>query len=156
MLLKEWIKQPLLIWITVYLPLHSRNKSQSKVAFVKLWIHENHICELRSEELNEGWSIFFSFRLSFRSCKRASFNSSLRSSHIWLLYIHNFIIILSRVYNEPIQRPAPSWLVSLTGRTLHRYRRSQGFDSRTSLNSFFQAFFFATVKVAYKTAMIRF
>ena len=99
---------------------------------------------------------FFSFRLSFRSWKSASFNSSLRSSHIWLLYIHNFIIILSRVYNEPIQRPAPSWLVSLTGRTLHRYRRSQGFDSRTSLNSFFQAFFFATVKVAYKTAMIRF
>ena len=28
-------------------------------------------------------------------------------------YIHNFIIILPRVYNEPIQRPAPSWLVSL-------------------------------------------
>ena len=23
---------------------------------MKLWINENHICELRSEELNEGWS----------------------------------------------------------------------------------------------------
>ena len=23
---------------------------------MKLWIYENHICELRSEELNEGWS----------------------------------------------------------------------------------------------------
>ena len=46
----------------------------------------------------------------------------------------------SRVYNEPIQRPAPSWLVSLLGRALHRYHRDQGFESRTSLN-FFQAFF---------------
>ena len=33
------------------------------------------------------------------------------------------IIILSRVYNEPIQRPAPRWLVSLIGRAMHRYRR---------------------------------
>ena len=39
---------------------------------------------------------------------------------VYLVYIHNFIIILSRVYNEPIQRPAPSWLVSLIGRALHR------------------------------------
>ena len=69
-----------------------------------------------------------------------SYNSSLRSSQVWFSYIHNFIIILSRVYNEPIQLPAPSWLVSLIGRALHRYRRSQGFESRTSLNSF-QAFF---------------
>ena len=44
--------------------------------------------------------------------------------------IDNFvIIILSRVYNEPIQRPSPSWLVSLIGRALHRYRRGQGFES---------------------------
>ena len=33
-----------------------------------------------------------------------------------------------------------SWLVSLIGRALHRYRRGQGFESRTSLN-FVQAFF---------------
>ena len=51
-------------------------------------------------------------------------------------YIHNFIIILSRVYHEPIQRPAPSWLVSLIGRALHQYRRGQGFESRKSLNFF--------------------
>ena len=68
-------------------------------------------------------------------------------------YNHNFIIILSRVYNEPIQRLAPSWLVSLTGRALHGYRRGQGFESRTSLN-FFSCFLFATAKVAYMTAMI--
>ena len=45
---------------------------------------------------------------------------------MWFSYIYNFIIILSRVYNEPIQRPAHSWLVSLIRRALHRYRRGQG------------------------------
>ena len=50
-------------------------------------------------------------------------------AHCW----PNFIVIRSRVYNEPIQRPAPSWLVSVIGRALHRYRRGQGFESRTSL-----------------------
>ena len=69
-----------------------------------------------------------------------SFNSSLRSSHIWFSYIVKFIIILSRICNEPIQRPTPIWLVSLSGRALHRYRRGKGFESRTSLN-FFQTFF---------------
>ena len=54
-------------------------------------------------------------------------NSSLRSSHIWFSYIYNFIIILSRVYHELIQRPAPSWLVNLIGRALHQYRRCQAF-----------------------------
>ena len=138
-----WIKQPLSIWITVYLSIHSRNKAHSTIVVMKLWINENHVCELRSEELDEVWSFnfFFFFSLSFRNCKSCvynchdhpSFNSSLRSSHIWFSYIHNFIIIFFlQVYNEPIQRPAPSWLVSLTGRTPHRYRRSQGFESRTS------------------------
>ena len=65
-----------------------------------------------------------------------AFFSQLCSSHIWFSNVYNFIIILSRVYHEPIQRPAPSWLVSLIGRALHRYRRGQGFESRTSLNFF--------------------
>ena len=60
---------------------------------------------------------------------------------------------MTRVYNEPIQRPAPSWLVSLIGRGLHRHRSDQGFESRTSLN-FFSGFLFATAKVAYITGMI--
>ena len=34
------------------------------------------------------------------------------------------------------KRPAPSWRVSSIGRALHRYRRGQGFESRTSLNFF--------------------
>ena len=67
-------------------------------------------------------------------------NSSPRISYIWFSYFHNVITILSRVYNEPIQRPAPTWLVSSTGRALHQYRRGQGFESRTSL-IVFQAFF---------------
>ena len=49
------------------------------------------------------------------------------------------IIILSRVYNEPIQRPVPRWLVSLIGRAMHWYRRGQELDFPTSLN-FFQAY----------------
>ena len=50
------------------------------------------------------------------------------------------VIILSRVYNQPIQRSSPSWLVNLIGSALHRYRKGQGFESRTSLN-FFQVSF---------------
>ena len=67
-------------------------------------------------------------------------------------YIH--IIILSRVYNKPTQRPVLNWLVSLIGRALHRYRRGQGFESRISLTFFFLGFLSATAKVAYVTAMM--
>ena len=54
---------------------------------------------------------------NFKSCvfdcnDLLSYNSSPHSSHIWFSYIHNYIIILSRVYNEQIQKPVPSWLVS--------------------------------------------
>ena len=56
--------------------------------------------------------------------------------YTWFSYIQNFIIILSQVYNEPIQQPAPSWLVSLIGRALDLYPRGQGFESRTNLNFF--------------------
>ena len=52
-------------------------------------------------------------------------------------YIHNFVITPQLV------------------RALHQYRRGQGFESCTSLN-FFQAFLFATAKVASITAMIFF
>ena len=60
---------------------------------MKFWkLHENHICERRIE----NW---------------------LKDDHC--SYIR--IIILSRAYNEPIQRPPPSWLVSLISRALHWY-----------------------------------
>ena len=42
------------------------------------------------------------------------------------------------MYNKPNQRPAPSSLVRLIGRALHRYHRVQGFESHTG-------FFFATL-----------
>ena len=98
---------------------------------------------------------YVNFRLSFHNCKSCipyncndllSYNSSLCSSQIWFQYIHNFIIILSQVYNKPIQRPALSWLVSLIGRVLHRHRRGQGFKSLISLN-FFQVFFLQLQKL---------
>ena len=34
-----------------------------------------------------------------------------------------------------------TWLVSLIGRALHKYRRGPGFESRTTKPEFFQAFF---------------
>ena len=49
---------------------------------MKLWIYENHIWELRGQELYE-----------------------------------RTLDLLSQVYNEPIQRPAPSWLVSSIGKS---------------------------------------
>ena len=67
-------------------------------------------------------------------------NSSPCSSNILFSYIHNFVIILSWLYNEPIQRPATSWLVSSISRVLHQYCRGQGFKFCTSLN-FFRLFF---------------
>ena len=60
----------------------------------------------------------------------------------------------SRVYNKPIQRPALSWLVSLIGRTLCRYRRGQGPVRFSYKPEFLSGFLFATAKVAYITAMI--
>ena len=109
--------------------------SQLGAVVVNLWKDD----EVKGSNPAQAW-IFF--RLSFRSCESCvyncddhpSFNSSLRSLYIWFLYIHNFVIILSRVYNIPIQRAAPSWLVSLIGRSLHQYCRGEGFESRTSLN----------------------
>ena len=90
---------------------------------MKSWIYENHIYELRSEELNKVWSsLLYKQLLQLRK-------ESLKKK----------IIILSRVYNEPIQRPAPRWLVNLTGRAMHWYRRGQGLEFPTSLN-FFQAY----------------
>ena len=58
--------------------------------------------------------------------------SSPRSSHIWFSYIHDFMIILLRVYNQPIQQSARSWLVSSIDRALHWYRKGQAFESCTS------------------------
>ena len=54
---------------------------------MKLWINEIHIFELRNEELNVK-KILAVTRIFF------TFNSSFRSSNIWISFIHNFILIL--------------------------------------------------------------
>ena len=95
-----------------------------------------------------------SYRRNFCSCEKTVRHSNPRPLR-YLCSALPLIIILSRVYNEPIQRPAPSWLVSSIGRALHRYRRGQGFESRTSLD-FFSGFLFATAKVTSITAMVFF
>ena len=88
---------------------------------------------------------FATASVAFLSCvyncdDHPSFNSSLCSSHLWFSYIHtDFIITLSWVYNEPIQRPAPSWLVGLIGRGCTGIAQDKG--SCTSQYFFFQAFF---------------
>ena len=99
---------------------------------LKLWIYENNIWELPGEEyyMTEDYCTYILL-----------YNSSACSSHRWFSYIHNFIIILSQVYNELIQWPALSWrLLTQFVRALYQYCRGQiGFESHTSLN-FFQAF----------------
>ena len=126
------------------------------VLMMKLWIYENRICELRSEKLNEEWSqprSQGSLLPALRSVGRVGENPGNEVGMIIAVsYIHNFIIILSRVYNEPIQRPAPSWLVSLISTALHRHRTSRvRIPYKTEL---FSGFLCATAKVAYITAMI--
>ena len=56
---------------------------------------------------------------------------------------------MSRVYNEPVKRPALSCLVSLIGRALQRSRVRIPYKPE-----FFSGFLFATAKIAYITAMI--
>ena len=62
----------------------------------------------------------------------------IRSSNMWLSYIHSRLFTTLRVYLVPTYWPALSRLVSSNGRALHRYRGGHGFKSCTGLN-FFQA-----------------
>ena len=70
----------------------------------------------------------------------------IRSSNIWLSYIHSRLFTTSRVYSERTWWPAPSWLFSSVGRVVHRYRRGHRFKSRTGLN-FFSGLLFTTAWV---------
>ena len=73
----------------------------------------------------------------------------------FISFIHYFIVILSWVYNQPAQWPAPSRLVSsIYCRALYRFK-GQGLESCTSLY-FFSGSLFATAKVASITVMISF
>ena len=56
---------------------------------MKLWIYENHICELRSEELNEGWSSqLYTLRIHL-----IVKTLSLEKYKPWTIYGYNFISI---------------------------------------------------------------
>ena len=84
--------------------------------------------------------LFTTAKVVFITVKIAFIFTSLSAVQIWLSYIHSRLFTTSRVYLEPTQLPAPSWLVSSVGRALHRYRKGHGFKSRTGLN-YFQAFY---------------
>ena len=59
----------------------------------------------------------------------------------FISFIHYFIVILSWVYNQPAQWPAPSRLVSsIYCRALYRFK-GQGLESCTSLYFFFRLSF---------------
>ena len=61
--------------------------------------------------------------------------------NIWFSYIHNFVIILSRVYMKQFNITCSRLACYLNiCRALHRYHKGQGFESRTSLNFFRPSF----------------
>ena len=74
---------------------------------------------------------------------------SFHSPQFRYMNFHMFTCILHlvRVYYELTKWPAPSWLDSSVGRALHRYRRGQGFKSRSGLN-FFQALITQLLKLS--------
>ena len=116
---------------------------------------EIHIFALRKKQWINDWSsqlytqLKQLLRLSFRNCLSCVYNCDDQSFIHCFFRSSNICIFISspqRVYNEFTQWPAPSWLDSSIGRTLHRYRRGHGFESRSSLN-FFQAFFSQLLKL---------
>ena len=92
---------------------------------------------------------FFSQLLKLRIYLRWSFTYSFVLPQFKYVNFHifNFTSSPQRVYNKFTQWPAPSWLDSSIGKALHRYRRGHGFESRSSLNFFFQAFFSQLLKL---------
>ena len=70
----------------------------------------------------------------------------------------NFIYLKSlfitwKVYLDPTNWPAPSWLVSSVGRALYQYCRGHGFKSCMGLN-FFQVLFSTTSSVVFLAVWI--
>ena len=62
---------------------------------------------------------------------------SAKSTNIWKMLLMSSESLSSEHPCE-LRKPAPSWLDSSVARTLHRYRKGHGFESRSDLN-FFQA-----------------
>ena len=118
---------------------------------------------LRGYSKNYYWNFFSGFL--FATAKFGSvtvmifFHIILHSAFliysIWFSYVHNFIIILSRVYNEPIQWSSSSWPVSSVGKSAAVVSQRLRFKSCTSLDFFFRLSFH-NCKIASITAMIFF
>ena len=134
------------IFTTLYSPLpgffRNQHSDQLPVGLLaQLVEHCTGIAEVMGSNPIQAW-IFF--RPYFHYCSssvhycedRFHIHVFIRSSNIWLSYIHSRLFTTSRVYLEPTQWPAPSWLVSSVGRALHWYRRGHGFKSCTGLKFF--------------------
>ena len=67
------------------------------------------------------------------------------------MVFHIYIDILHflRVYYELTLWPAPRWLDSSVGRTLHPYRRGHRFESRSGLKIFFRLWFHNCLSCVY-------
>ena len=80
------------------------------------------------------------------------FVSSPQCKYMNFIYLKS-LFITWMVYLDPTYWPASTWLASLVGRALHRYRRGHGFKSRTGLN-FFQVLFSTISSVVFLAARI--
>ena len=141
--------------LSVFSPLHrfvwNQHSDQFPVGLLaQLVEHCTGIAEVMGSNPVQAW-IFF--RPYFHYCSssvhycedRFHIHVFIRSSNMWLSYIHSHLFTTSWVYLEPTQWPVPSWLVSSVVRALHQYHRGHGFKSHTGLY-FFQAFFSLLLK----------
>ena len=97
------------------------------------------------------------WRRNFCSCEKKARKKKFRlvsDSNPWpLRYRCN---ILSRVYNEQIQRPAPSWLITSIGKSAVPVTQRSRVRIPYNPDFFFPGFLFAAAKVASITPMIYF
>ena len=134
---------------------------------LKWWIYEYRILELRDEELNVKKTITV-IDATFAAAKRKPEKKIrlVRDSNPWpLRYRYSALTnwankptgpgwLGKSVDNVQLSDQLPVGLLAQLVRALQRYRRGQGFESRTSLN--FLGFLFAAAKVASITAMVFF
>ena len=72
---------------------------------MKLWIYENHICELRSEELNEGWSSQLYTQLL--QLRKESLKKKIKGSNpvqAWIFYHFIFVLFLYFFYHSSCRK----------------------------------------------------
>ena len=137
------------ILTAVYSPLKgfiwNQHRNQLPVGLLaQLVEHCSGIAEIMGSNPAQAWIFFkpsFHYYLSsVHNCEdRYHIHVVIRISNI-----HSCLFTTSRVYLEPTQCPASSWLVSSVGEALHPYRRGLGFKSCISPNLFFSGLPFTT------------